>query len=65
VVRNIKVWYPFEDINVLVKTTIKWVLKGIDLDGLDWMYRIQDRDEGRTLINTIMNFEFHYIRRIS
>jgi hypothetical protein len=34
---------------------IKMDLRGIELDGMDWIYLAQDKDQWMALVNTIMN----------
>jgi hypothetical protein len=34
---------------------IKMELRGIGWDGMDWIYLAQDKDQWRTLVNTVMN----------
>jgi hypothetical protein len=34
---------------------IKMDLSGIGWDGVDWIYRAQDRDQRRALVNTLLN----------
>jgi hypothetical protein len=31
----------------------------IELGGMDWIVRAQDRDQLRALVNTVMTFGFH------
>jgi hypothetical protein len=38
---------------------IKIDLKEIGWDGVDWIDQVQDRDQWRALVNTVMNFGFH------
>jgi hypothetical protein len=35
---------------------IKMDLREIEWDGMDWIDLVQDRDQWRTLVNTVMNF---------
>jgi hypothetical protein len=35
---------------------IKIDLREIRWDGMDWIYLTQDRDQWRSLVNTVMNF---------
>jgi hypothetical protein len=32
-------------------------LKGIGWGGIDWIHLAQDRDQGRALVNSAMNFQ--------
>jgi hypothetical protein len=34
---------------------IKMDLRDIEWDGMDWIYLAQDRDQGRVLVNMVMN----------
>jgi hypothetical protein len=34
---------------------IKVHLREIEWDGMDWIYVVQDRDQWRALVNTVMN----------
>jgi hypothetical protein len=34
---------------------LKWILREIGLDGMDWIDLAQDRDQWRVLVNTVMN----------
>jgi hypothetical protein len=34
-------------------------LREVGWDGMDWIDLAQDRDQWRTLLNTVMNFGFH------
>jgi hypothetical protein len=38
---------------------IKIDLREIGWDGMDWIDLVQDRDQWRALVNTVMNFGFH------
>jgi hypothetical protein len=38
---------------------IKMDLREIGWDGMDWIDLAQDRDQWRTLVNTVMNHRFH------
>jgi hypothetical protein len=37
------------------KDNIKMDFIEIELDGMDWIYLTQDRDQWRTLVNTVTN----------
>jgi hypothetical protein len=37
--------------------TLKWILKRC---GMDWIDLVQDRDQGRALVNTVMNLRVPY-----
>jgi hypothetical protein len=34
---------------------LKWILREVGLDGMDWIDLAQDRDQWRVLVNTVMN----------
>jgi hypothetical protein len=34
---------------------LKWILREIGWDGMDWIDLAQDRDQWRALVNTVMN----------
>jgi hypothetical protein len=34
---------------------LKWILREIGWDGMDWIDLAQDRDQWRALVNTAMN----------
>jgi hypothetical protein len=36
-------------------TILKWILREIGWDGMDWIDLAQDRDQWRVLVNTVMN----------
>jgi hypothetical protein len=36
-------------------TILKWILREIGWDGMDWIDMDQDRDQWRALVNTVMN----------
>jgi hypothetical protein len=38
---------------------IKMDLREIGWDGTDWIDLVQDRDQWRALVNTVMNLRFH------
>jgi hypothetical protein len=38
----------------------KMDLREIGLDGLDWIYMVQGRDQWRALVNTVMKLRFPY-----
>jgi hypothetical protein len=38
---------------------IKIDLRDIEWDGMDWIYLAQDRDQWKSLVNTVMNLRFH------
>jgi len=40
---------------------IKTGLKHIDLDGVDWIDLIQNRDRWRAVVNTVMNLQIYKI----
>jgi hypothetical protein len=37
------------------KTILKWILREIGWDGMDWIELAQDRDQWWALVNTVMN----------
>jgi hypothetical protein len=46
---------PLEDQNVGGWTILKYTLKDIGWDGMDWIDLAQGRDQWRALVNTVMN----------
>jgi hypothetical protein len=38
---------------------IKMDLREMGWDGMDWIDLVQDRDQWRALVNTVMNLRFH------
>jgi hypothetical protein len=38
---------------------IKMDLREIGWSGMDWIHLAQDRDQWRTLVNMVMNFQVH------
>jgi hypothetical protein len=40
------------------KGNIKFLLREIWLESVDWIYLAQDRDRWRALVNTVMNLRF-------
>jgi hypothetical protein len=36
-------------------TILKWILREIGWDGVDWMDMAQDRDQWRALVDTVLN----------
>jgi hypothetical protein len=38
--------------------TLKWILREIGWDGMDWIDLAQDGDQWRALVNTVMNLQF-------
>jgi hypothetical protein len=46
---------PWEDQNVGGWTILKWILREIGWDGVDWIDMAQDRDQWRILVNTVLN----------
>jgi hypothetical protein len=36
-------------------TILKWILREIGWDGIDWIDVAQDRDQWRALVNTVLN----------
>jgi hypothetical protein len=46
---------PLEEQDVGGWTVLKWILREIEWDGMDWIYLAQDRDQWRALVNTVMN----------
>jgi hypothetical protein len=45
----------YEDQDVGGWTILKWILREIKWDGMDWIELAQDRDQWRALVNTVMN----------
>jgi hypothetical protein len=44
-----------EDLDVHKRIILKWVLKEIGWEGVDWIQMVQDRDQWRTLVNIVIN----------
>jgi hypothetical protein len=44
-----------EDLGVNGKIMLRVDLREIELEDVDWMHLVQDRDQWRTVVNTIMN----------
>jgi hypothetical protein len=47
--------YPTIDKDVGGWTILKWILREIGWDGVDWIELAQDRDQWRALVNMVMN----------
>jgi hypothetical protein len=45
----------WEDQDVGGWTILKWILREIGWDGMDWIELAQDRNQWRALLNTVMN----------
>jgi hypothetical protein len=45
-----------EDIGVDGKIILEWMLGKQDGKYVDWMHLVQDRDQWRDCVNTVMNF---------
>jgi hypothetical protein len=45
----------WEDQDVGGWTILKWILREVGWDGMDWIGLAQDRDQWRALVNTVMN----------
>jgi hypothetical protein len=41
-------------------TILKWILRGIGWDVMDWIDLAQDRDQWQALVNTVMNLRIPY-----
>jgi hypothetical protein len=39
---------------------LKWILREIGWDGVDWIDMAQDRDQWRALVNTVLNLQVPY-----
>jgi hypothetical protein len=50
-----KVRDHWEDQDIDGWTILKWILREIRWDGVDWIDLAQDRDQWRALVNTVMN----------
>jgi hypothetical protein len=44
----------WEDQDVGGWTILKWILREIGWDGMDWIDLAQDRDQWRALVNTVI-----------
>jgi hypothetical protein len=47
----------WEDQDVGGWAILKWILRDIGWDGVDWIELAQDRDQWRVLVNTVMNIQ--------
>jgi hypothetical protein len=46
---------PLEDRDIGGWILLKWILREMEWDGMDWIDLAQDRDQWRALVNTVMN----------
>jgi hypothetical protein len=53
-----------EDLGVEGEKTLKFLLQEIIWDGVDWIYRAQDRDKCRAVVTTVINLQFHKTREV-
>jgi hypothetical protein len=53
--RNSEVRNPFGRPKRRWEDSIRMDLREIWWKGVDWMHLVQDRDKGRTVVNTVMN----------
>jgi hypothetical protein len=49
---------PLEDLDVYEKTILECILRGIHLEGVDWMHLAQDRDQRWDVVNLVINPRF-------
>jgi hypothetical protein len=40
---------------MIMISILKWILREIEWDGVDWIEMAQDRGQWRALVNTVMN----------
>jgi hypothetical protein len=45
------------DLGLLVRIILKWILKEIVCDGVDWIQVPQDRNLWRAVVNTVIQFQ--------
>jgi hypothetical protein len=56
-----KVRDHWEDLDVGGWTILKWILREIVWDGMDWIGLTQDRDQWRALVNMVMNLAGNFL----
>jgi len=44
-----------EDLGIDGKIMLEWILEKGGLECVDWMHLVQDRDQWRALVNTVIN----------
>jgi hypothetical protein len=49
-----------EDLEERGRIILKWKLREIRLDDMEWFHLAQDRDQRKVLVNTVMNFRVPY-----
>jgi hypothetical protein len=54
-----------EDAGIDGGIILRWIFRKWEWGGIDWIDLAQDRDRWLVLVNTVMNFGFHKMRRIS
>jgi hypothetical protein len=56
-VKKPEVKRPLESKDIGGWTILKWILREIGWDSTDWIDLTQDRDQWRSLVNTVMNLQ--------
>jgi hypothetical protein len=56
---------PLEDLGVDGRIILKWILKEVGWEGVDWIDMAQDRDRWRAVVSAVMNPRVPYTAGIS